>query len=44
MGPVALTPEEKSQGLPEPAAAPVPSVCVEERVYVCKRVCVCVCV
>ena len=32
MGPTALTPEEKSQGLPEPAAALVPCVC--ERVYV----------
>ena len=28
MGPTALTPEEKSQGLPEPAAALVPCVCV----------------
>lgn len=36
MGPMAMTPEERSQGLPEPAAALVPCVC--ERVYVLTRV------
>lgn len=45
MGSVTLTPEEKSQGLPEPASAPVPcvSVCVCKSRYMCVRVNVCMC-